>query len=166
MYTIRQFTAEDWPAYKAIRLKALATDPMVFSSNYTKEAAYVDEEWQRKLISSDRAVFGVYNGASLIGLTSIGFHHGDPIKQKAICWASWLEPGERGKKLSRLFYQARLDWAKSQPTVTVVETGCRASNIASEKANQHFGFVCTRINPECIWPDGTTDAEKIFELKI
>jgi RimJ/RimL family protein N-acetyltransferase len=80
-------------------------------------------------------------------------------------WGSWLDPNFRGKGLSELMYQTRIDWAKRQPTVERIIVSHRASNFASKHAILKHGFVRTH-STEKIWSDGLTDDDVHYELKI
>jgi len=64
-----------------------------------------------------------------------------------------------------LMYQARINWAKEQPTVEKIIVSHRASNLLSKYANQKHGFVLTHNN-EKVWIDGATEDEIFYELKI
>lgn len=71
----------------------------------------------------------------------------------------------RGNGLSELMYQTRINWAKAQPTVEKIIVSHRASNLASKRANQKHGFVCTHKIEE-VWTDGGVEDEIFYELKI
>lgn len=164
--TIRRFLLEEWPLYRAVRLRALATDPGVFSSNHAAENAYPDSRWQETLLSSDLGVFGLFDEGKVIGLTGIA------IKRQAVAdgsiaglWGSWIDPVYRGQGLSSLMYQARLDWARAHPDVQIVRVSHRAGNVASRAANQKYGFVFTHEEPH-VWPDGMTEGHYYYELRV
>ncbi|MDQ3711040.1 MAG: GNAT family N-acetyltransferase [Acidobacteriota bacterium] len=89
----------------------------------------------------------------------------DPTEKTALLWGSWLAPHARGKGLSELMYQTRINWAKEQRTVEEIIVSHRASNLSSKYANQKHGFVTTRKN-EKVWTDGATEDEIFYELKI
>ena len=78
---------------------------------------------------------------------------------------SFIHPDYRGRGLSELFYQARIDWARSQEGITRVIVSHRDGNEASKAANQKFGFVATD-STETVFPDGVLAKEYNYELKI
>ncbi len=49
---IRRGMPEDWPASKALRLRALADSPAAFSSTLERELAFDDEVWRTRLESA------------------------------------------------------------------------------------------------------------------
>lgn len=160
---IRLFDPLEWRFYKAIRLKALQTDPGVFGSNHLKESARADDEWKSALSDSGLGVFGVFHYGDIIGMTGIYVDKDDSTR--AGLWGSWLEPKWRGKGISEVMYKARIEWARQHPEVTCIRVSHRKSNTASKMANRKHGFEFTHEG-ERTWPDGVTEAEVFYELKV
>jgi RimJ/RimL family protein N-acetyltransferase len=164
--SIRQLTADDWREFSRVRLKALKSDPLVFGSSYEKESQFAEADWRSRLQqTADSAVFMLFAGEMPIGITGVSVFRDDPTGKTAMLWGSWLEPDFRGKGLSELIYQARLDWAKRHPNVKRIIVSHRASNLASKYANQKHGFTFTRTH-EKVWSDGATEDEVCYELYI
>jgi RimJ/RimL family protein N-acetyltransferase len=163
--SIRQLTEKDWRKLSQIRLKALQTDPKVFGSNYEKESQMTEADWRGWLQNANAAIFMLFDGEKPIGMTSVSVRREDETNQTAILTASWLEPEFRGKGLSKLMYEARIEWAKSHPTIKRIIVSHRASNVASKYANQKHGFKFTHIN-EKVWVDGITEDEVCYELML
>jgi RimJ/RimL family protein N-acetyltransferase len=159
-----QVTQEDWEQVRAIRLEALKSEPGVFGSNYARESTFDEAQWRAWSTGPGRAIFLLYDSdqGEVIGLTGILAHRDDP--STAMCIASYLKPAYRGQKLSRLFYQARLDWAQGQGFTRLV-VGHRASNLPSMHANQAFGFQETHRELHT-WHDGTEEPEIYYELLL
>jgi len=162
-YSIRKLEAKDWRVFSEIRLRALQTDPTVFGSNYELESKFEAAEWKTKLSNPDSAVFAVFDGERPIGMTGVGVDRNDPSRRTALLWGSWLEPDARGKGISTLLYEARIEWARQQPGVERIIVSHRDSNLASKFANQKFGFVSTH-ETEKVWNDGITEKEFHYEL--
>lgn len=47
--TVRRFRADEWRAYRALRLRALADSPDAFGSTLEREAAFPDGDWRTRL---------------------------------------------------------------------------------------------------------------------
>jgi RimJ/RimL family protein N-acetyltransferase len=163
--SIRQINENDWREFSKVRLKALQTDPNVFGSNYELESKFTEADWKSRLPAEDSAVFLIFAGDEPIGMTGVSVWREDETKRTALLWGSWLEPDFRGKGVSELMYEARIDWAKAHPTVERIIVSHRASNISSKYANQKHGFVFTKMN-EKTWIDGVTEDEVCYELKL
>ena len=164
--SIRQLTESDWHLFSQVRLKALQTDPQVFGSNYKYESEFTETDWRSRLQSpEDNAIFMLFDDEKPIGITGVGIFSDDPTRRTAILWGSWLEAEYRGKGVSKLMYETRINWAKAQPTVERIIVSHRASNVASKYANQKHGFRFTRTH-EKTWHDGVTEDEVCYELFI
>ena len=162
-FTIRRLTEENWFELSQIRLKALLSDPQVFGSNYEREKDTPEDDWRNLLRSDENAVFLIYENEKPIGMTCISISRDDATKKTALMWGSWLAPEFRRKGLSELMYNARISWAKEQPTVEKITVSHRASNLSSKFANQKHGFKLTHTK-EKVWTDGTTEDDVCYEL--
>ncbi len=162
---IRPFKPDEWHVYRAVRLKALETDPKFFCESYDDAKAKPDEHYQAHLLDANSAVFGVFRHGDVIGMTGIVIDKEDASGQTANLWGSWLEPAWRGKGLARRMYEARLNWAKARPGVKRVTVSHRKSNAISKKANQRWGFTFTHAR-EILWPGNQKETEFCYELKL
>lgn len=161
-YTLRHLLPAEWEDYKSIRLEALKTNPEMFGSNYAKEAAYSQNDWITLLENDSRAVFALFHANLLIGLSCVAVKKDDPAT--AILFASFIGLSHRGKGLSKLFYQTRIDWAR-QNKCKLITVSHRVGNTLSKAANQRFGFKYTH-SEEVNWPDGVRADELIYSLEI
>ena len=152
---------------RALRLHALGTEPGVFSATFA-EASTREESWWRKLASNllgGQQLFGLFNDELLIGITAAFTYGGDQTGRTAILAMSYLLPEYRGQGLSRLFYEARIRWVRSNPNFEVIRVSHRRSNERSRRANQRHGFIEVESLP-AIWPDGTAEDEVVYELSV
>ncbi|MBL1408496.1 GNAT family N-acetyltransferase [Sphingobacterium faecale] len=161
-YDLIRLSADQWQAYKDIRLEALQAEPGKFGSNYAKESNYSDQEWSTLLENDNRAIFGLYHQSNLVGLTGVALFYGD--HSKALLFSSYIKPEHRGKGVSTLFYEERMAWARQKNCRSILVSH-RAGNEASKAANQRFGFVYTH-SEKVTWPDGSTDDELMYSLDI
>ena len=51
-FTIRRLRAEEWPEYRAIRLRALADAPDAFGSTHAVEQPKPDQYWMDRLATA------------------------------------------------------------------------------------------------------------------
>jgi RimJ/RimL family protein N-acetyltransferase len=107
----------------------------------------------------------LFNGQRLVGITATFTWQGDPSGQTAVLAMSFIRPEYRGRGLSRLLYDARLDWIRTQPQFKRVVVSHRASNEVSRRANQRHGFHPIGRSQR-IWPDGAIEDEIWYELRI
>lgn len=161
-FTIRKFKPEEITEYMAIRLEALQSDPGCFGNPYEKEAAYDTEVWRQRLESPSHACFGLYDGDMLIGLTSI-FSATDRPGEGCLT-QSYIRRQYRGRKLSAMLYDARIEWA-IQAGLSCLVVGHRASNLASKGANQRYGFRYSHRELRH-WPDGSDEEMLYYKLEL
>src|SRR5690606_29692872 len=115
---------------------------------YEDEVVKDDDYWQDMLDEHNCAVFGLYNDEKIIGIGGVFSSKSDVSGQTAILAMGYIEPEYRGRKLSRLLYEARISWARQQSQFDKIIVSHRRGNEASRRANQAFGFL--RIGTEVI----------------
>ena len=161
-YALERLLPSQWEEYKAIRLQALQTNPETFGSTFVKEAAYTQDDWISLLENQSRAVFALYYSTSIIGLCGVAVKKED--RATAILFSAFIKIPFRGKGLSKMFYQTRIDWARQQGC-TSITVSHRIGNERSKAANQRFGFKFSYAN-EVTWPDGLQEDELIYALQL
>jgi RimJ/RimL family protein N-acetyltransferase len=162
---IRSLDPSEWTIFKDFRFRSLEAEPGKFSSSYGREAAMLPQEWQDTITGPDHQVFGLFDQAHLIGITAVFTSREDASCETAILAMSFILPEFRGRNLSRMLYEARLEWIWAHPQFTRVVVSHRDSNAISRRANQRYGFVLSG-RAKRKWPDGTTEDEVFYELRI
>jgi RimJ/RimL family protein N-acetyltransferase len=162
---IRALQPADWESFRELRLHALRTEPGKFFAAHADEVDKPPEEWRQTIAGPGHQVFGLHDGAHLVGITAAFTWREDPSGQTAILAMSFIRAEYRGKGLSNLLYQARLDWIRAQPQFKRIVVSHRESNDASRKAIHRHGFVFVK-RAERTWPDGATEDELSYELRL
>ncbi|RYG44765.1 MAG: GNAT family N-acetyltransferase [Chitinophagaceae bacterium] len=160
-YTIRQFTSADLEAYKSMRLEALQLACGMFGNSYETEADFPEAQWLARIDNPLGGCFGLYYGEELIGITGIVVSDPD-TPDAAYMTQSYIRAAYRGKGLSAILYDARLQWAREHG-IKRLKIGHRKSNAASKAANQRYGFTYTHSEPRQ-WPDGRDEDMLYYEL--
>ncbi len=160
---IRPFQKDEWELFKAKRLQALKDLPHLFLSSYGATAAQRDEFWQEMIAGENEEIFGLFDDQKLIGITGVFKNWRDASGITAHMAMSYIDPEYRGKGLSALLYQARIDWARAKGFKKIT-VGHREGNEASKAANQKFGFVFYE-KEEIDFPDGRA-LDYRYELKL
>jgi RimJ/RimL family protein N-acetyltransferase len=161
-YTVRKLLPLDWKAFKAMRLEAAKNEPNVFVRPYEEEAKTTDKEWQDRLKDIHRLYLGLFDHDEMIGLSGIAFHSHDP--SVGVMVASYIRIPHRGKGLSNLFYQARIDWALRKGLRKLIVSHHKG-NDASRAAIQKHHFLPTHRELKK-WPDGSEDEQLFYELDM
>jgi RimJ/RimL family protein N-acetyltransferase len=148
-----------------MRLYGLVSEPGVFFSAHAQEVL-LDAEWWRTWVANPaQCVFGLFHDGELVGITAVYTHRDDPSGRTALFGSTFIHPAHRGHGLSRLLYQARLDWVRARPTFGRVVVSHRRSNLPSMRAIRRFGFTVTDARTHQ-WPDGTTEDDVLYELDL
>ena len=135
MISIRPLTPDDWEENRAIRLEG-----------------------------PKMAIFGLFDGEALAGLTAIYIADEDPSGKTAGFAMSYIRPAWRGQGHAATLHRARLDWARANGMTRVVVSH-RASNAPSRKAIERSSFTRTGAAPYR-WPDGVEEDNVEYELRL
>ncbi|MFN2461488.1 MAG: hypothetical protein ABR591_12515 [Candidatus Velthaea sp.] len=91
--TVRPLIRADWPALRDVRLRALRTEPGVFTSTYERECGKTDDEWQSLADGNERhQMFGLFDGDRLAGISGIYAPADDPDGTTVFLVMSYIEP--------------------------------------------------------------------------
>ena len=103
---IRQLHAADVPAYRAIRLAALRSEPQAFCATYQAESEKPELFMERCLKTGDAAnmMFGAFAGKELVGIA--GF-----VKQQAEMIQVYTDKNHRGRGIGKQLLAALLNEA-------------------------------------------------------
>jgi len=115
--TIRPLEKNDWAALRDLRLFALQTEPGVYCSSYEREGALGEADWITRIIGPGKRLFGLVAGNELVGITGVVPLSTDHWGATAELVMSYILPPYRRQGLSALLYDARLRWARAQPSL-------------------------------------------------
>jgi RimJ/RimL family protein N-acetyltransferase len=160
---IRPLSPSEWETFRDIRLYALKTAPGMFESTYEQASARSEADWRALLAPERQQVFGLFDGEKLVGIAGVFTSRDDPATAHLIM--DFILPAYRGKGLWRQMYSARLDWARRRSTFRRVVVAARESNGPSLGAMRAAGFQPTHCEAHT-WPDGATEDEIWFEIKL
>ena len=163
--TTRALTAPDFETFRQIRLRALREHPDVYSASYGEAAARTERDWTEMLDGKGKCIFGLFDGDKIIGLAAVFTSREDPGGETGVLAMDYIDPLYRGRGLSRLLYQARIDWAKQYLPFRRLVVSHREGNEPSRRANQSFEFKFVG-KEEMDWPDGMRAADYVYELDL
>lgn len=139
---IREFLTNEWPLYRALRLRALADSPEAFGSTLAGEQVCSESWWV------DRLSAGV---ASVTDLPLLAEVDGEPAglswgriepeqPETAHVYQVWVAPEARGRGAGRLLLESVLVWAKGQG-VGAVELNVTCGDRPARRLYDRAGFV-------------------------
>lgn len=141
-YTIHKLLPGEYAIYKDVRLEALRLEPAFFSKSLEEEKTYPDELWQNRLFNTGAAFFKLCCNNEVIGITGIVIQKDDEGEDVGYLGQSYIRKEHRGKGLSRMLYEARINWAREKG-LKKLTIGHMERNMVSRSAIAHFGFVFT-----------------------
>ena len=162
---IRELVPDEWQLFRDFRLAALKAAPGLYGTRYDEALQRSEAGWRETISGPSNQSFGLFDGNMLVGITSVFTWAEDPSGATAMLASSFIAPSHRRRGLSRMLYEARFAWIRQHKQFTRVIVGHRLSNEPSRRANQHYDFVEFRRGTH-EWPDGTTEDEVFYEMKI
>lgn len=159
VYKIRQLHENEFLLYKMLRLEAIAEEPSMFRCTLPAETALSENDWKER-IKCPRAVFGLFENESPIGMTSIialDAHIG-------YLGQSYIRKEYRGIGLSALLFKARMLWA-AEMKIKRLTISHRESNLISKAANQRYGFKYSH-RESASWQDGAQEDVLYYVLDM
>lgn len=138
---IRPFLPEEWPAYRDIRLRALADAPDAFCSTLAEEQARSAEDWAARLQRAatsgiDRPLMAQLDGKT-VGMTWAKVDSADEAVVNI--FQMWVAPEARGRKVAAALLEDAIAWAKSR-RARALQLGVVSGNTAALKLYEKIGF--------------------------
>lgn len=144
---IRRFTAREWPAYRALRLRSLADAPEAFGSSFQAEEAWAQELWMARLTAAS------VSGRDCPLVAESAGPDGAVTDMLGLLWAKcdaedagivnlfqmWVAPEARGHGVAATLVDEALAWARSIRAHTV-RLGVVCSNQAAIRLYLRKGF--------------------------
>ena len=114
--TVRRVRRDDVPLARAVRLRALETDPESFGSTHAREAAFADEVWEERVsrgaAGDDASTLLALGGREEpVGLVSAFRDEADASVFEVV--GMWVAPEARGQGLGRRLLDEIESWITS-----------------------------------------------------
>jgi ribosomal protein S18 acetylase RimI-like enzyme len=135
---IRPVRPEEWPALKALRLRALASDPDAFGGRLEDAYEQDDELWQRRA-AADRSESATFV-ADIDGF--VGMAVGAPAPdhpEAAGLFGMWVAPEARGRGVGGALVDAVARWA-GEVGYELIGLGVTTTNVSAIALYERKGF--------------------------
>ena len=107
---VRRVTSKDVDALRAVRLRALGSDPLAFGSTYAREHAFAQSEWERwardHAAGSEGATFFACSDGRVIGIVSA-----KRKDESCHVFSMWVEPEARRRGIGSALIATTVRWA-------------------------------------------------------
>jgi RimJ/RimL family protein N-acetyltransferase len=162
--TVRTLNESDAEALRDIRLHCLKTVGEFMGPTYESESKRTLDEWKAVAReTTDKAVFGLFNGTQLIGIMRAMKYDEDPSGQTALWGMTYLMPEYRSAGIAAPLYKAREEWTKQRYNRAMFFI--REDNQRSQEIHLKHGaeYICTR---QMNWPDRPNVGWRWFEVNF
>ncbi|MEU8971255.1 GNAT family N-acetyltransferase [Streptomyces monashensis] len=113
-YSLHRVRAEDWPAYRSIRLQMLRDTPLAYLETVEDALGHPDSEWQfrtsRAAGPGNIGIAAVEPGGSWAGVMNAFLPAPDSVKLVGV----WLHPAHRGAGAATLMLDEIVRWAREE----------------------------------------------------
>ena len=132
--------ADRWREYRALRLTALRTDPLAYSSTYDESVTYPDDVWQTRLAGAANIVLFAECGGRLVG-TAAAILGVENEPETAQIVGVFVEPAQRGQGIGRLLLETLLARLSMRPEIARVRLGVTETQAPAIALYRSLGFA-------------------------
>ena len=162
--TIRTLTEHDVDAFHAMRLHAAVDTPFAIVPTREEEARWTRDENIARIRETDQqAVFGAFDGETLIGIT--GWRREQRVKfaHKSLIWGVFVDPAYRRTGIGRRLMESAIERAKASGA-ELVQLTVGAQNPRAQTLYLSLGFVVYGREPRGMRIDGEYFDEELMVL--
>ncbi len=169
---IRPLTSDDWDAWWALRLRALADHPDAFGSALDETLATGEEAARQRFApyanDARNQVFGAFDAeGTLVGVAGLLGNDRRKMRHRMYIWGVYVAPEARGAGLGGRLIGACVDHARRTEGVLQLHLTVASHNQAAVRLYQRFGFARYGLDPRAIiLHDGTTVDEDLMVLML
>ena len=165
-YRLEVITAETFPAWRALRLRALRDHPDAFGQPYAQYAAVPPEaalaQFLARQVGGLSRTFGAFVGEELVGTIGIFREERPKETHRMTIVAMYVAPEARGRGIADTLMRAALERARTTDGVLQVHLAVTSHNVAARKLYERHGFVRYGTDPRALIVDGTPYDEDLM----
>ena len=164
-FAVRRLLSEEWQAYRAIRLRALADAPDAFCSTLAREQVLAPDTWAARVAKA--AVSGIDcplvsdAGGEFVGLAwaKVDADDADIVN----LFQMWVAPEWRGQGVAGALLRDAIGWAEARGA-QAVQLGVNCANGAAVSLYARAGFVA--VGAPFPMREGTALTEQTMRLSL
>lgn len=141
--TLRRIRTEDWRELRELRLRALTSDPLAFSSTADDERSFSEARWQERATqgaaSSDTCTWVAVSATGRL----VGMLVGADVDGKPNLFGMWVDPTLRGQGIGGALLDLAIVWARAVHPRADVRLEVNPSQVAAVRLYTSRGFEFT-----------------------
>jgi GNAT superfamily N-acetyltransferase len=164
---IRILTAQDAPAYRDLRLRALHEHPAAFATSVEEARQRPLEEVVNALVPGpEHVTFGAFHGERLVGIATLVRAGKAKLRHRATLTAMYVAPDARGSGLGRELLRRAVDAARAWTGLTDLALAVTVGNPVARALYADAGFVTYGIDPRSLRVEGLFHDVELMILKL
>jgi ribosomal protein S18 acetylase RimI-like enzyme len=147
---IRPLTEADAPAFKQIRLQAIADAPFAVAPTHDEEAGRTLAENESRIKkTATQVVFGAFIDGKLAGIAGLRREALAQLHHKAVLWGVFIHPDRRGGGLAKRLLSHAVSFARDEG-VLQIQLSVNAENDRARRLYRSLGFEPFGMEPRAI----------------
>jgi len=147
-FVVRRIRAEEWEAYRTLRLKALANDRIAFGSSSEHESQYTGAQWREMAEKGARSTSSYISVAEVPNHGLVGMSVGALVEGRAWIFGMWTEPGWRGQGIGGALIDSAIAWLHQQRPAEPILLDVNPRQTAAVRLYESRGFRVTGRSKE------------------
>lgn len=153
--SVRRLRPEDVASLVALRREALEGHPLAFGASADDDRGLSLEFMRASLADSEeQAVFGCFEGDSLMGMVGVIRASRVKVRHKANLWGMYVSPHARQQGAGHALLEAAIEQARAWPGVEQLHLGVTDVAGAARKLYEAAGFRIWGREPRALQWEG------------
>jgi ribosomal protein S18 acetylase RimI-like enzyme len=136
--TLRPFAADEWPAWRTLRLRALGDSPDAFGATLADAQARPDDTWRQLLAQAVASASHLPLLAEVAGVPA-GLAWARFEAGVAVLYQVWVAPEYRGRGVAHALLTRAIGWARERGA-GAVELDVTAGDTPAVRLYRRLGF--------------------------
>jgi ribosomal protein S18 acetylase RimI-like enzyme len=147
---ISSLNRENWAAYKALRLKAIANTPLAVWSTHEEEAALTQAQVRERIEPGPhQIVFGAFKAGQLVGIAGLKHQTLQQVAHRAMVWGVAVDQDYRQQGIAKRLLQRLIAHARDQGLLQI-QLAVAVENRAAQALYRSLGFASFGVEPRAI----------------